>query len=323
MKYLLGIIAAVGLTACDQFRDEFFTPGGYVSPLLDDNLYRVVSRKDHFNRYYFVTAIAAPIALYSVADEDSAYDAIRHVKQTFVTLDKFDESLKQCANPTQRLAQNCDFASSAGAKTELTDTSYGFEHNSLTVQRSIARLGSDIRQNIGLSVDISDATDIASSLIKVLSDLSDLVGPMRNIAASYRETMQIVALGTSRQCAVAPSEPNCENLREATAELYVDGKKPSSTIFTESGDPERTIRTLRRLTYSVIESEELGTHGFLDAESKRALAAVIRTACTHSLKFVSASDKKDATKNCNEIFNGINASAAKTASSPVATPTDT
>ncbi|MCH2250040.1 MAG: hypothetical protein MK042_09610 [Cognatishimia sp.] len=300
--------------------------------MLDDNLYRVVAQRDHFNRYYFVAAIGAPIALYSVADDDSAFDAIRHAEQAFARLNEFDESLGICADRTSGTDTNCPFANTGSEKTELTNTSYGFEHNSLATQRAIARLGSDIRQNIGLNVDISDATDVASSLVKVLSDLSDLVGPMRNIAASYRDTMQIVALSASRKCTAAnlaaeqkgeKKKPKCEALEKATKSYYDAGQKPPNSILSDSGEPERVIRTLRRLTYDVIESGELGKSGFLDNQGKRALAAVIREACAHSTKFITDTEDNTAAKtSCAAISTKILESATKTETT-APTTTDT
>lgn len=348
MKKIILLFFVFSIAGCDQIKDEFHTSGGYPAQLLDNSTFVARTQNAHLHRYYYLLASAAPMALYSVNDEDGAEDAIRHTNSAIEKLNSFNTAMACTEN-------------SCSDKNSIKDTKDGFETNSLDVQRAIWLLASDVKNNIGLEIKVSDPASIVSSSLSALKKAKSLTGPFRNFAAAYREAIHITTQSTQRQCenrtnnsseivvaqtnldkakqqAQAASDAaqraleaqeltaaqtdiqaakkaadmsvekletlktlektladaqrnskqrykNCSKLIADASTFYEDGKKLAAIVF-EDKSYERQLKILQHRTIEVIESDELGSVGFLDKQAIGALNLLVRTACQHANKFL-------------------------------------
>lgn len=305
MKKIFLLIFVFAITACDQVKDEFQTSGGYVAPLLDKSTFTAVTQKEQLHRYYYIIALASPLALYTVSDEDGARDTILHVAKALKTLKAYDESLGVCTNRQQYDTQypdktkNCNLIDeNAIYARDITETSYGFESNGLATQRAMARLASDIKNNVGVSLETSNPLDSVTSVLKFSLQLTELIGPMRDFAAAYRDTTHIAAFSMARLCQTnAADKPNCIKLQSAVNEYYVNGIAPPPTFIAAEGqDAERILKTLQLRMKNVIEKKELSQVGFFDHEALLALNAQIFTACMRAARLIADWDEGDLDK---------------------------
>lgn len=318
MKKALSVLALSALAACDPIQDEFYTSGGYVAPLLDQTTFTAVTQLEQFHRYYYIAAIAAPLALYTVSDEEGADDTIAHVARAMNHLHKFRASLGNCTNRTVSASgqTSCTLVDAANNNQPLpaTESSYGFELNSLQMQRNLARLATDVKNNVGLNLSVEDPIGAVDGVLGVLRKTKDLIGPLRNFAASYRDTIHITSFSVVRQCKVAQAvaantaraqataegkdpdkarakaKPNCERMIKAVDSFYEEGNSPTPVLIADSETAEqRALKTLRLRFEKVIESDELQNIGFLDSEAVAALNALMFSACQRAARLTSIS----------------------------------
>ncbi len=306
MKNIKLLVTIVFFSACDQVKDELHSSGGYVGPILDDTTFKAVTYKEQVDRYYYIIASLAPAVLYSASDTEGAEDSVRHTQSAIVKLNAFNASLENCPDAQVYRTESC-FEVNDGNNTvlrDIDDTAYGFEGNSLSIQRAMERLGSDVTNNIGLDFDLKNPAGSFSTVSKALRRVKDLIGPFRNFAAAYRESIHITTLSTIRLCKgvkAASTEdksgPKCRALVKAGDDYYDKGKKPTTTLE-DPEEYERTLKTLQRRTIDVIESNELGNYGFLDKEGVEAINAMIKKACLNAAKL--GEDADDLKGECTE-----------------------
>ncbi|MFY0596150.1 MAG: hypothetical protein JXQ85_06950 [Cognatishimia sp.] len=309
MKLKTLLFAAIALTGCDQIKDEFYTPGGYVSPVLNKTTFRAITQSEQLDRYHYILAVSAPLALYTVSDEESAEDTITHVSKALKKLKSFHDAQLKCVNSldfnTQTSASsNCTYVLSEGTEIKShTESRYGFETNSLSVQREMARIASDIKNNIGLQIDTTSPLSSVDDVVSLIVKAKDLLGPLRNFAAAYRDTIHIVSFSTARNCTHLDGAPPkfCKALQDDLIDLHQDGRIP--TLGVQEGiDPkeERALKTLRTRFVNVIESKELSQIGFLDDEGRAALNSQIFTACIKAARFTDW-DQSERAETCSAI----------------------
>lgn len=308
MKKGFLLFLAFAIVGCDQIKDEFHTSGGYVAPLLDETTFKAVTQKQQLHRYYYIVALASPLALYSVSDEDGARDTILHVSQALSALDTYDKSLNVCINRQAYDAtgsaktKDCQLTDpeNTGYARDITETSYGFEANGLATQRAMARLASDIKNNIGLKVEASNPLESVTSALKFAQQLSQLIGPMRNFAAAYRDTIHITTFSVARLCSIKnPNGTHCGRLKTAVGRYYDQGTGPE--IIDQAQEPERVLKTLEKRVKNVITSNELSGTGFLDEEAILALNAQIFTACMRAARLVDGWSDDETKKYCSAL----------------------
>jgi hypothetical protein len=231
MKRIFLLLYIFAIAGCDQIKDEFHTSGGYPAQLLDTSTFIARTQREHLHRYYYILATVAPMALYSANDEAGAQDAILHTNSAIKKINAFNQAIEVCNTHFNAHTTCTDLASSASIK----DTSYGFESNSLEVQRAIWLLGSDVKNNIGIEIKVNDPAAIVKSSLSLLSKAKSLTGPFRNFTAAYRDSLHITTQSTYRTCTAAielssTTKATIEALQEAEQNAE-DAQKASQKVL--------------------------------------------------------------------------------------------
>ena len=207
----------LGLTACDQVRDEIYSPGGFVA-VQADRYQKAVTPGQHVDRYRTYFNFVAPLALTAAYDDESVEAAIEDVAEAWQALEALEAAIGECAYDPRGLAfcQGAPLVAS-GASTQapgiktFAASSVNFEALSLRLQRELGDLSYRMAENIGVRLSIEDF-DVGSisTLFKSLYSLRDQTPTLRKAAATFRDMTHIyvrsVALACTEQTPVETAE---------------------------------------------------------------------------------------------------------------------
>lgn len=281
MKYFIQLAALLLLWGCSTLEDEISTPGGAESALYDSLYFSAVTHEEHTDRYLYALARVAPLTLVTAQTKDEARESIDSVVTALKALSAFSQTLEKCNFTEAELSgtiNDCTVDASSFAQSDLA-----FEINSFEMQRYMRRVSSDLSINLGFSTvtEARSAGDVVSALVDVLKGSKDILGSLREAAAMYRDSTQIVARSVARQC--HGDDRNCSALRASLKSLYITGDRQKLASLREN-DLKR-LEEIQSYVDAIVNQRSLadGKTSFFDDAGREALRHQIRFACLRAV----------------------------------------
>ncbi|WP_157933011.1 hypothetical protein [Roseovarius salinarum] len=303
-----AVLASVMLlAACDLAKQDIYSSGGFVEASYFSHLFPATTHQQRFDRYLLSFSVLAPLALETAVDGQQASAAIGRVNATYRSLAVLQTAAASCTigPATDDLPSEIPAPCREDVPKDGQPNAYAFETAAYDVQSDLYFLSKTLIVNLDLDGTARDlaALDI-DGLLAVSGRMDDLFPVVRRGAATYRDSIVLLADAVQTSCAASGytreeyPDSECARLETRLRDTF------------HRGDPPDAVFDIEELLE--LASAASRTHRWsMTPQQRRAVIHHVDRACDHAFAFQSIGRGASAQKRSCGVADGDGIDSAR------------